>query len=169
MVALSPGTLADLQEWKQNLLDPMPGALLFPTERGTPLSRDNVWRRLIQPALEKVHLEGANFQVLRRTNASLSKKAKIDAKVAADQRGHGLGVSLEVYTMSDLEQKIEAVTRLESAINTLHLNRRDPIVGEFPRRRCYDRAACRNPAHRVRDFHVRAKRQRRVLSIDSSQ
>jgi hypothetical protein len=30
--------------------------------------------------------------------------------------GHGLGVSLEVYTMSDLEQKIEAVTQLETAV-----------------------------------------------------
>ncbi len=115
-VALSPGTLAELDAWKHCLQDQSSGGLLFPTERGTALSRDNLWRRSLRPALEKVHLEWATFQVMRRTNASLSKKAKIDAKVAADQRGHGLGVSLEVYTMSDLEQKIEAVTRLESAV-----------------------------------------------------
>jgi uncharacterized small protein (DUF1192 family) len=46
----------------------------------------------------------------------LSRKAKIDDKVAADQRGHGLGVSLEVYSLSDLEQKIEAVNRLEAEV-----------------------------------------------------
>jgi uncharacterized small protein (DUF1192 family) len=57
-----------------------------------------------------------NFQVLRRTNASLSRKANIDDKVSADQRGHGLGVSLAVYAVSDLEQKIEAVGRLESDV-----------------------------------------------------
>ena len=57
-----------------------------------------------------------NFQVLRRTNASLSRKANIDDKVSADQRGHGLGVSLGVYAISDLEQKIEAVRRLESDV-----------------------------------------------------
>ncbi len=57
-----------------------------------------------------------NFQVLRRTNASLSRKAKVDDKVSADQRGHGLGVSLSVYAISDLDQKIEAVTKLESAV-----------------------------------------------------
>jgi uncharacterized small protein (DUF1192 family) len=57
-----------------------------------------------------------NFQVMRRTNASLSRKAKVDDKVAADQRGHGLGVSLEVYSQSDLEQKIEAVNRLEAEV-----------------------------------------------------
>ena len=36
--------------------------------------------------------------------------------VALDQRGHGLGVSLEVYSISDLQQKIEAVKRLESEV-----------------------------------------------------
>ena len=40
----------------------------------------------------------------------------IDDKVSADQRGHGLGVSLGVYAISDLEQKIEAVKRLESDV-----------------------------------------------------
>ena len=43
-------------------------------------------------------------------------KALIDDKVAADQRGHGLGVSLEVYSISDLEQKIEAVKKIESEV-----------------------------------------------------
>ena len=56
------------------------------------------------------------FQVLRRRNASLSLIAKIDDKVAVDQRGHGLGVSLEVYSISDLQQKIDAVKRLESEV-----------------------------------------------------
>jgi hypothetical protein len=54
--------------------------------------------------------------VLRRTHASLSRKAKVDDKVSADQRGHGLGVSLAVYAVSDLEQKIDAVTKLESDV-----------------------------------------------------
>jgi exo-beta-1,3-glucanase (GH17 family) len=40
----------------------------------------------------------------------------VDDKVSADQRGHGLGVSLGVYAFSDLDQKIEAVTKLESAV-----------------------------------------------------
>jgi len=61
-------------------------------------------------------LEWVNFQVLRRTNASLSRKAKVDDKVSADQRGHGLGVSLGVYSISDLEQEVEAVTKLESDV-----------------------------------------------------
>ena len=70
----------------------------------------------MKPRLEIIGLEWATFQVLRRTNASLSRKAKIDDKVAADQRGHGLGVSMEVYSLSDLDQKSEAVKRLESEV-----------------------------------------------------
>ena len=70
----------------------------------------------MRPALEKVGLGWATFQVLRKTNASLSKKAGVDPKVASDQRGHGLGVSLEVYTTSDMEQKRDAVRKLEAAV-----------------------------------------------------
>jgi hypothetical protein len=70
----------------------------------------------MHPNLESVGLEWATFQVLRKTNASLSKKAGVDPKVASDQRGHGLGVSMEVYTSSDLEQKRSAVNKLEAAV-----------------------------------------------------
>ena len=77
---------------------------------------DNLWRRSMQPKLERVGLDWATFQVLRKTNASLSKKAGVDPKVASDQRGHRLGVSLEVYTSSDLEQKRTAVNKLEAAV-----------------------------------------------------
>jgi integrase len=115
-VALSTGTQTELATWRQKLIDVSPEAYLFPTERNTPLSRDNVWRRDMFPKLKKVGLEWATFQVLRRTNASLSRKAKVDDKVAADQRGHGLGVSLEVYSLSDIEQKIEAVNRLGAEV-----------------------------------------------------
>jgi len=54
--------------------------------------------------------------LLRKTNASLSKKAGVDPKVASDQRGHGIGVSLEVYTNSDMEQKRAALKKLEAAV-----------------------------------------------------
>jgi integrase len=128
-VALAPGTIADLNLWKTFLGDPSPGAYLFVSETGTtPLRPNNHWKRDIRPRLGQFGLGWVNFQVLRRTNASadpgfgaagvssLSRKAKVDDKVSADQRGHGLGVSLGVYAISDLDQKIEAVTKLESAV-----------------------------------------------------
>ncbi|HXF15240.1 MAG TPA: hypothetical protein VN517_18970, partial [Terriglobales bacterium] len=102
--------------WKTMLLDQSPEGYVFASERNTPLDRANVWCRLLGPKLAAVGLEWATFHVLRRTNASLARKLKIDDKVSADQRGHGLGVSMEVYSISDLEQKIEAVKRLESEV-----------------------------------------------------
>jgi integrase len=113
--AVSDGTLTLINEWAELAEDP--SGFVFPSEKlTTPLSLDNLWRRYMQPALEKVGLEWATFQVLRKTNASLSKKAGVDPKVASDQRGHGLGVSLEVYTSSDLQQKREALRKLEAAV-----------------------------------------------------
>jgi len=74
----------------------------------------NVWKRSFELRLEPVGLESAMLQVLRKANANLSQKAGVDAKVSADQRGHGLGVSIEVYTISDRQQKRDAVKKLES-------------------------------------------------------
>jgi hypothetical protein len=68
------------------------------------------------PKLKKIGLGWATFQVLRKTNASLGAKHGVDRKVAADQRGHGLGVSLDIYTSSDMEQKRAAVRTLEAAV-----------------------------------------------------
>jgi integrase len=115
--ALSDGTLSDLQAWRSLALSAAPDAFVFPSENPkAPLARRNIWARRFLPCLEKVGLQWATFQVLRKTNATLSRKAGVDAKVSADQRGHGLGVSMEVYTISDRQQKREAVNKLESAV-----------------------------------------------------
>jgi integrase len=115
--AMSDGTLELLKEWAELAQDPSPDGFVFPSEKvTTPISLDNLWRRNMRPALEAIGMEWATFQVLRKTNASLSKKAGVDPKVAADQRGHGLGVSLEVYTSSDLEHKRAALRALEAAV-----------------------------------------------------
>ena len=63
---------------------------MFPSERGTYLSRDNFLRRNIQGKLEDIGLGWVNFQVLRRTQASLGHNEGVDPKVAADQRGHAI-------------------------------------------------------------------------------
>ena len=115
-IGLSPGTVAELAQWKTMLLDRTPEGFVFASERNTPLDRANVWLRFMEPQLATVGLEWATFQVLRRTNASLARKLKLDDKVCADQRGHGLGVSMEVYSRSDLEQMCEAVAKLESEV-----------------------------------------------------
>jgi integrase len=78
---------------------------VFPSERGTFLSRDNFLRRNIQKKLEKIGLGWVTFQVLRRTQASLGHKEGVEPKVATDQRGHMIGVAIDTYTRSDLESQ----------------------------------------------------------------
>jgi len=115
--AMSDGTVGLLKQWADRAQDPSPEGFVFASENlSTPLSADNVWRRNMRPKLEAVGLEWATFQVLRKTNASLSKKCGVDPKVASDQRGHGIGVSMDVYTSSDMEQKRAAVNKLEAAV-----------------------------------------------------
>jgi hypothetical protein len=114
--ALPPDLASDLDDWRELCADAGPNELVFPSERGTFLSRDNFLRRNLQKKLEGVGLGWVNFQVLRRTQASLSHKEGVDPKVSADQRGHAIGVAIDTYTSSDLESRREAVTKLEAAL-----------------------------------------------------
>ena len=114
---MSDGPAALLKQWVGLTQNPSSEGFVFPSENlSTPLSADNVWRRNLKPGSKKLGWNGRRSRFLRKTNASLSKKEGIDQKVAADQRGHGIGVSLEVYTMSDMAQKKAAVKKLEAAV-----------------------------------------------------
>jgi integrase len=115
-VGIPPQTAEVLSVWL-DLVELKPDAWLFASENpAKPLWRDNVWYRHMKPKLETVGLEWANFQVLRRTHASLGNDIKVDPKVAADQRGHGIGVALDVYTQSSIEARREAAEMLANAV-----------------------------------------------------
>ncbi len=114
--AVPPNLAADIYNWRAISVDISPDALVVPSEKGTFMSRDNFLRRNIQKRLEKVGLGWVNFQVLRRTQASLGHKAGLDPKVAADQRGHAIGVAIDTYIKTDLESRHAAVTKLEDAL-----------------------------------------------------
>jgi len=117
-VAIPPKTAAHLKEWME-LVGAKPEAWVFASENeANPMWRDNVWYRHMKPKLDTVGLGWANFQVLRRTHASLGHDEGIDPKVAADQRGHGIGVAIDVYTKAALSRRAEAAERLESAVLT---------------------------------------------------
>jgi integrase len=55
--ALSDGLAADIEAWRKFAVDTRPEVWVFPSERMRPLSKDNCWRRHIQPRLSKVGLE----------------------------------------------------------------------------------------------------------------
>jgi hypothetical protein len=87
-----------------------------PIERlDIPAEELNCWRRDFVPRLKPVGLQWANFQVMRRTHASLGDGLGIDPQVRADQMGHTVDVNQNVYTRASLERRKEAVTTLENA------------------------------------------------------
>ena len=70
----------------------------------------------MKPVLEKVGLGWANFQVMRRTHASLMRDLEVDPKVVADMMGHDLAVNLNVYTKTSMESQLKAAETLGNAL-----------------------------------------------------
>jgi site-specific recombinase XerD len=60
-VALSKGTQQALETWIEHAFISDPEQWLFPSERYIPLTRDNFWRRQLQPKLAKAGLGWATF------------------------------------------------------------------------------------------------------------
>jgi integrase len=114
--ALSEGLLAEIENWRMMSLVTCDDAWVFPSERMTPLSKDNWWNRVMCPALKRVGLEWATFQVMRRTHATLMKALGADGKLVADQLGHTLDVNQNVYTQSPVESRLVIVNQLEQRL-----------------------------------------------------
>lgn len=114
--ALSEGLIEEMNFWREISLNPAPDAWVFPSERGTPLSRDNVWRRRIGPPLKTVGLDWVDFHVMRRTHATLMNEIHDDPKLVADQLGHTVDVNQNVYTRASVERRKVAVDALEKAL-----------------------------------------------------
>jgi integrase len=115
-VALTLGTARLLQEWKELIITVTDGEWLFPSENGTPLRRDSLWRWYLGPKLTSLGLEWANFQVMRRTFATLSKKAGVDAHTRAAQMGNTVDVNENEYAVATFEEKLAAVRKFESVV-----------------------------------------------------
>ena len=58
----------------------------------------------------------ANFQVMRRTHATLMNELGVSGKLVADQLGHSLDVNQNVYTQTPVENRLPAVNQLEKSL-----------------------------------------------------
>jgi type IV secretory pathway VirB9-like protein len=93
--------------------------LLITTDRRAyylPMRRDNIWRKSMYPKLKPVGLEWATFQVMRRTFATLSKAAGVDAHTRPAQMGNTVDVNENEYAVASFEQKLAGVRKLESVV-----------------------------------------------------
>ncbi len=115
-VAIPPRTAELLLYWMNTAVDPEPDAFLFASEKGTPVWRDTLIYDYIRPKLKPHGLEWVDLQVMRATHASIGHRLKLDPKVTADQRGHGVGVAIEEYTKTSVKDRAAAAKKLEQEV-----------------------------------------------------
>jgi len=115
-VAIPPRTAELLRAWMESAVGPEPEAYVFAGEKGKPVWRDTLLYDHIRPKLKPHGLEWVDFRVMRTTHASIGNRLKLDTKVTADQRGHGVGVAIEEYTKTSVEDRASAAKRLEDSV-----------------------------------------------------
>jgi site-specific recombinase XerD len=113
---LTSNTVAALRNWlAEHHGDP--GTPLFPTRRGTPLSRDAIEHRLahytVQAATRcpSLHSKTITAHVLRHTTAMRLLHAGVDTSVIALWLGHVSVETTQIYLHADLELKEQALAR----------------------------------------------------------
>lgn len=115
--ALSDGLLRNIEEWRA--ISPLVGPedWVFPSESlKTPAGPYNLWRRKLKEKLEGAGLGWVTFQVMRRTHSSLLRELDVAPEVRAQQMGHTVDVNENVYTMTSLESRRQAVNLLEASV-----------------------------------------------------
>lgn len=68
------------------------------------------------PKLQAVGLGWCNFQVMRRSHATLMRQMKADPHQVAAQLGHTVDVSLNIYSQSPVEGRVVLVNELERLV-----------------------------------------------------
>ena len=129
-VAVGSSSAEVLKCWMDSAVGPEPDAFVFAGESGRPVWRDTLLYDHIRPRLKPLGLEWVDFQVMRTTNASLGHEAKVDPKTSADQRGHTIDVSMNVYTRTSIEKKAAAAKQLENSVL-----RKKKVVGILEKRK----------------------------------
>jgi integrase len=85
--------------WKAHATNTEPDALVFATRLGTPISPNNVLRRSIFPACDRLGMPHATWLTFRRTYSSWSHDKGVPGKVVAQLMGHAnVDTTLNVYT-----------------------------------------------------------------------
>src|SRR5579885_3223992 len=115
-VAIPPKTAELLREWMRDAVGPEPDAYVFAGERGKPVWKDTLMYDYIRPKLKPLGLHWVDFQVMRATHASIGHRLKLDPKVTADQRGHGVGVAVDEYTKTSVKDRAIAARKLEEEV-----------------------------------------------------
>jgi integrase len=102
----APVTIPDvllplLQMWREQHAAAPPEALIFPSEKGTPMRPENWLRRRVKPKAKAAGITmPVNFQVLRRTFATNAQGMGNPVDVQTHLRHSDIGTTLGVYTQA---------------------------------------------------------------------
>jgi integrase len=98
-IPLSDAALRLIMDRKAQAKNVAPDALMFATRLGKPISPNNVLRRAIFPACERLEIPRATWLTFRRTYSSWSHDRGVPGKVVAQLMGHAnVDTTLNVYT-----------------------------------------------------------------------
>jgi integrase len=126
----APVTIPDvllpaLEMWRQQNPSASLDALIFPTEKGTPMRPENWLRRRVKPMAKAAGITvPVNFQVLRRTFATNAQGHGSAKSVQAHLRHTDITTTLGVYTQSVDADVRKLVNDVTNDVMTSELTRR---------------------------------------------
>jgi integrase len=111
-VSLPPLLAAEVAEWMR-LQSIGPRDWLFQNREGNPLNRANFLKRRLRPAAERAGLQAlaVDFQMLRRSFATIAQYVGLDVKAIQAQLGH----SRPNMTATEYMQPVDALTAAQIA------------------------------------------------------
>jgi len=116
LIPLGPITVAVLSA-RQARAPRDPGALVFPSEKGTVLDRRTLLSRQLKPAAKTAGLGNVNWHLLRHSNATLHDSIGTTLGTVQALLGHSSSeITRQVYLHSLSEDRRSAVNRLEALI-----------------------------------------------------
>jgi integrase len=115
--------LAAIQRmWARNTNFRKPDDLVFANRTGKPLDRHNLLHRHLKPVAVRLGLpQTIDFRSFRTMHASLMRRFGARLEVARDNMGHAGStgsITLDVYSKTWWEERVEAVTRIVEAVLT---------------------------------------------------
>jgi integrase len=112
-VSIPEVLMRDLETWREQHQNAMPDALMFPSEKGTPMRPENWLRRRVKPLAAKLGIATpVHFQVLRRTFATNAQEHGNAKDVQTHLRHSHISTTFDVYA----QPVPESVRKLVNAV-----------------------------------------------------
>ncbi len=115
-VVLPPSIETELEMWKEQIGDTQPDAFIFPSDRGTPLFKENWLNRHLKPVAEAAKVWPLNYQVFRRTFATLIQKFGTVKDAQAQLRHRSPRLTAGTYMQVIPESVLAAVEEMDRSL-----------------------------------------------------